>query len=136
MTTKESISKSPSGRVQRTPVGTRNVLSVRGKEAGFEYRVVNDDSDRIEQFKAAGYEVVLARDVTIGDKRVSATSPEGSAASVSVGDGKKGVIMRIRKDWYDEDQAAKQRSIDELEATTKQDAISGASYGKLEITRS
>lgn len=133
---KESISKSPSGRVTRTPVGSRNVLSVRGKEAGFEYRVVNDDSDRIEQFKAAGYEVVLAKDVTIGDKRVSATSPEGSAASVSVGDGKKGVVMRIREDWYKEDQSAKQRAVSELESTTKQDAIDGSGYGKLEISRS
>lgn len=135
MNTKESISKSPSGRVTRTPVGTRNVLSVRGKEAGFEYRVVNDDSDRIEQFKAAGYEVVLAKDVTIGDKRVNATSPEGSAASVSVGDGKKGVVMRIKKDWYDEDQKAKQQAVAELESTTKQDAMSG-NYGKLEVSRS
>ena len=132
---KESISKSPSGRVQRTPVGTRNVLSVRGKEPGFEYRVVNDDSDRIEQFKAAGYEVVLAKDVTIGDKRVNATSAEGSAATTSVGDGKKGVVMRIRTDWYNEDQAAKQRAVAELESSTKQEALNGT-YGKLEVTRS
>lgn len=132
---KESISKSPSGRVQRTPVGTRNVLSVRGKDPDKAYRIVNDDPDRIEQFKAAGYEVVLAKDVQVGDKRVDGTSPEGSAASVSVGGGKKGVVMAIRKDWYDEDQKAKLNKIKELEDTTRADSLDG-NYGDIKITRS
>jgi hypothetical protein len=133
---KESISKSPSGRVSRTPVGVRNVLTVRGKEPGYEYRIVNDDSDRIEQFKAAGYEVVLAKEVTIGDKRVSATSPEGSAASMSTGGGTHGVLMKIKTEWYQEDQKAKQIRVNELESSTKQEAIDGSNYGKLEVTRS
>ncbi len=38
--------------------GTRNVLTVSGKDPGFEYRVVNDDGDRVSQFEDMGYEVV------------------------------------------------------------------------------
>jgi hypothetical protein len=132
---KESISKSPSGRIQRTPVGVRNVLSVRGKVPDKEYRIVNDDPDRIEQFKAAGYEVVLAKDVTVGDKRVDAASPEGSAASMSIGGGRKGVVMAIRKDWYDEDQRAKLQRIEQLEDTTRQEALDG-NYGDIKTSRS
>lgn len=132
--TKEAIAKSPSGRVRRTPVGVRNVLTVAGKEAGYEYRIVNDTGDRVEQFKAAGYEVVSAKDVTVGDRRVNAASAEGSAASVSVGGGNKAIVMRIKSEWYEEDQARKQDQVDQTEAATKADALKGT-YGKFDISR-
>jgi hypothetical protein len=131
---KDSIAKSPSGRTRRTPVGVRNVLTVGGKDPAYEYRIVNDTGDRVEQFKAAGYEVVSATDVTVGDRRVNAASAEGSAATCSVGDGMKGVVMRIKKEWYEEDQQRKMGQIAELEATTKSDALKGT-YGKLDINR-
>jgi hypothetical protein len=132
--TKEAIAKSPSGRVRRTPVGVRNVLTVGGKDPAYEYRIVNDTGDRVEQFRAAGYEVVSAKDVTVGDRRVNAASAEGSAASVSVGAGVKGVVMRINKEWYAEDQARKQADVAQTEAATKADALNGT-YGKLDISR-
>lgn len=134
MTTKEAIAKSPSGRVRRTPVGVRNVLTVGGKDPAYEYRIVNDTGDRVEQFKSAGYEVVSAKDVTVGDRRVNAASAEGTAASVSVGGGTKAVVMRIKKEWYEEDQSRKQESVDQTEASTKADALKGT-YGKLETYR-
>jgi hypothetical protein len=134
MATKEAIAKSPSGRVRRTPVGVRNVLTVGGKEPGFEYRIVNDTGDRVEQFKSAGYEVVSAKDVTVGDRRITAASAEGTAATVSVGGGVKGVVMRINKEWYEEDQARKQSDVDQTEAATKADALKGT-YGDFDISR-
>lgn len=134
--TKEAIAKSPSGRVRRTPVGARNVLTVGGKDPNFEYRIVNDEGDRIEQFKAAGYDVVSGSDVTVGDRRINQVSAEGSAATVSVGGGVKAVVMRIRKDWYLEDQQAKADAIAATEAATKTDALKGADYGKFTIDRS
>jgi hypothetical protein len=131
---KEAIVKSPSGRVRRTPVGVRNVLTVGGKDPAYEYRIVNDTGDRVEQFKAAGYEVVSAKDVTVGDRRVTAASAEGSLATVAVGGGVKGVVMRINKEWYAEDQARKQSDVDQTEASTKADALKGT-YGRLDIDR-
>lgn len=133
-TQKEAIAKSPSGRVKRTPVGARNVLTVSGKDPEYVYRIVTDTGDRVEQFKEAGYEPVLAKDVRIGDKRVNAASSEGSLAQTHVGGGDKALVMRIRKDWFDEDQAAKQRAISDLEATTKKEALNGT-YGKIETNR-
>lgn len=131
---KEAIAKAPSGRVRRSPLTRKNVLTVVGKEPGFEYRIVNDTEDRIAEFVERGYEVVSSNKIQVGDKRVSKASSEGSPVQMSVGGGRKGVVMRIRKDWYDEDQKAKQDYIDETERATKQKALDGT-YGKLDISR-
>ncbi len=134
MTKEAGVAKSPSGRVRRTPVGVRNVLTVGGKDPNYEYRIVNDEGDRVEQFKAAGYDVVSASDVTVGDRRINKASAEGSVAQVSVGGGLKAVVMRIKKEWYTEDQAAKIDSIAQTEAATKSEALEGR-YGKFTVDR-
>ena len=131
---KEAIAKVPSGRTQRVPVGTRNVLTVAGKEPGYEYRIINDSGDRVQEFLDAGYEIVDKDSVRVGDKRVNSSSSEGSVKQISVGQGQKGFVVRIRKEWYDEDQLKKQRQVNELERATKEKALDGT-YGKLEITR-
>lgn len=132
---KEAIAKAPSGRVRRTPVGVRNVLTVSGKDPNYVYRIVNDIGDRVEQFKEAGYETVPAKEVRIGDRRINGTSPEGSLAQTSVGGGMKGIVMRIRKDWYEEDQRSKQTQVDQTEAATRKEALNGT-YGKIETSTS
>jgi regulator of protease activity HflC (stomatin/prohibitin superfamily) len=131
--TKEVISKSPSGRTKRTPIAGRNVLTVNGKEPGYVYRVVNDAGDRIAQFLDAGYELVSADSVTVGDKRVNQATAEGSKAQVAVGKGDKAFVMRIKDEYYKEDQAAKQAHVDRLEQSIKQNASSVADYGTLDI---
>ncbi|CAB4240692.1 hypothetical protein UFOVP39_54 [uncultured Caudovirales phage] len=131
---KEAIAKAPSGRPQRVPVGTRNVLTVAGKDANYAYRIINDSGDRVQEFMDAGYELVEASSVRVGDKRVNSGSSEGSKAQLSVGQGQKAFVVRIKKEWYEEDQQMKQRRVDDLEAATKAKALDGT-YGKLEITR-
>ena len=125
----------PSGtpeRPKRTPIGTRQILSVTGKDDDFHYRIVNDTGDRIAQFTEAGYELVDAASHRIGDKRVNAASPEGSKAQVSVGKGDKAFLMRIPKEWYKEDQTLKQEEVNRQEQAIKQNP--GGDYGKLSIT--
>lgn len=134
MSQKEAIAKAPAGRVRRTPVGRRNVLTVSGKEPGYHYRVVNDVGGNVQRFLSAGYEFVDANDVTIGDTRIGAPSATGSKAEAHVGGGTKAFVMRIKEEWYKEDQAAKQTHADALEAATKEKALDG-NYGKLEISR-
>lgn len=121
-------------RPKRTPVNGRNILTVSGKDPDYVYRIVNDTGDRIQAFLDAGYELVDANSVRVGDKRVNSASPEGSKAEVNVGDGLKGKVMRIRKDWYEEDQLAKQAHVNQLEQTIKQKAA-GADYGTVSISR-
>lgn len=128
---KESIAKAPSGRVKRTPVSGRNVLTVQGKDPNYMYRIVNDDEDRITRFLEGGYELVSDDSVKVGDKRVgNASSMGNSVKELSVGGGKKAVVMRIKREWYEEDQKAKQDFVNQQESTTKQKALSGT-YGTL-----
>ena len=120
-------------RTARVPVTERNILSVKGKEPGYHYRIVNDSGDRIQQLQDAGYEFVDASTVQVGDKRINSTSPEGTHAQVSVGGGVKAYVMRIKQEWYDEDQAAKQARVNQLEETIQQTA--SAYTGSVKISR-
>lgn len=124
-------------RPKRTPINKRDILSVRGKEPGYHYRIVNDAGDRVQAFLDAGYELVEAKDVIIGDKRVNNATPEGSKAQVSVGAGQKAFLMRIKQDWYDEDQAAKQQEVKRLEQSMLQQALAQNDLrnGKIEISQ-
>jgi len=119
---------------RRTSIsGTRNVLTVSGKEPGFEYRVVNDDGDRISQFEEMGYEIVKDQNIKVGDRRIASPTKEGSPVQVSVGNGMKAFVMRIPKDWYDEDQAAKAKHVDDIERGTLKEAREAADYGKVSV---
>jgi hypothetical protein len=130
----ENLNKSPRGRVKRTPIAGRNRLSVHNKDDNYVYRIVNDVDDRIDAFKENGWEPVLAKDTKIGDKRVEGSGPTGSVAEISVGGGTKAVVMRIKREWYEEDQAAKAKHVDAIEQTMKEDAQRG-NYGKIDLTR-
>lgn len=125
-------------RPKRTPINGRNVLTVTGKDPNYVYRIVNDVGDRINMFKEAGYELVESDTVKVGDRRVNVASAEGSKAQVSVDkEGTKAFVMRIPKDWYEEDQKAKQEHVNELEQSIKKDALSKNELqtGKMEISR-
>src|SRR5215469_1282652 len=111
----DTIVKSPRGRTKRVSQIHRGPLSVRGKENGWHYRIVNDTDDRILEFQEGGYEVVKDTDVSIGDKRVDKSSNLGGAKHFAVGGGQKAVLMRIKQEWYDEDQALKASQIAEQE---------------------
>ena len=130
---KEAISKAPSGRVQRTPIGTRNVLTVKGKDPNYEYRVVNDVDDRIQQFKDAGYELVADDAAAVGDKRVNAASAPGSVKEISVGGGQKAFLMRIRKEFAEEDRSRKLAHVANIERATKEKALDGT-YGEFKVS--
>jgi hypothetical protein len=123
---------SASARPTRQPVGTRNRFALANTEEGYMYRVVNDVDDRVEQLLEAGYEVVPQAKVSRrGDKRIDEASALGSASSIPVGKGTRAVVMRQRKDWWSEDQAAKHLRSDQLEQGMKDDARKAADYGEL-----
>ena len=134
MSVKETIAKAPVGRVRRSPLTNKGKLTVANKDPNYEYRFVNDDGDRVQELIEQGYEPVHRSETKVGSARVDASSPEGSILQLSVGEGKKSILMKQRKEFYEEDQAIKQGEIDKLEQATKQEALNGH-YGKLEITR-
>jgi hypothetical protein len=132
--TRELKTKSPSGRPQRTPIGRRNRLSVSNQDPNYHYRIVNDIDDRVYLMQQNGWEIVPADQARVGDSRVEASSALGSKSYISVGGGTKATVMRIPKEYYEEDQRAKQAEVDALEQTMKDDARKAADYGKLEIS--
>jgi hypothetical protein len=131
----KAIAKAPERRVTRTPVNSRNVLTITGMDPNYAYRFVNDSGDRVQAFLDNGWEKVPAKEVRVGDKRLGTVGTEGSDAVASVGQGVKAFVLRIRKDWYEEDQAAKQAHVNATEQATREQALDGT-YGKLDITRS
>jgi len=119
-------------RPRRTPIsGKRNILTVRGKEPGFEYRIAKDSPGRIDELMEAGYEIVT-HSAEVGDKRVGTPTSEGSPVKVSLGRGETGYLMRQKKEWYDEDQAAKEAEIKAREESMI-DQATRENYGKFEI---
>ena len=111
----EKSTQAQVSRPRRTPLGRRNRLTVENRDPNYHYRVVNDIDGRVQDMIDRDYEIVL--DAKVGDKRVDEISSLGSAKQISVGNGVKAVVMRKRKDWHDEDQAVKQKEIDDLEAS-------------------
>lgn len=136
---REPIAKTPRTRPQRSKLSGKSRLVVHNKDENFEYRVVNDVRDRVEIFKENGWEVVPAADVKIGDKRVEDPSSVGSASRIAVGlvgeQAGHAVVMRIPKEWFKEDQAAKEQELRALEQTMKEDARNSADYGTVLLPR-
>lgn len=125
--------KNSPNRPKRIPLGTRNVLTA-PERPGYVRRFVNDEGDRVAQFEAAGYTLVRDK-VEVGDPKAGKSAQLGSVVRPSVGAGTSAVLMEIKKEYYDEDQAAKQAQIDAGEADMKANLNSGraGTYGKVEI---
>jgi len=120
---------------KRIPVGeARNILTVQGKEKGFVYRWVNDVDNRITEFKQAGYDHVVDDSLDIGSDDVKQGSVVGKTISKSVGQGVTAYLMRIKEEWYKEDQQAKLSKVDSSEELIRANVnkITGR-YGKVEI---
>ncbi len=121
-------------RTARKPLHQRGPQTINGdKDPNYVYRFVNDTGSRIANFQSAGYEFVEDKDLVVGDSRVFDPSDIGSGKRVTSNDGTVSYLMRTKKEYYDEDQAAKAALIDETEQAMKQEATKGM-YGKLNIS--
>lgn len=122
-------------RVVRKPLFQRGPQSISGeKDPNFVYRFVNDTGSRIDQMKQAGYEIVEDDSLIVGDSRVSDPTAQGSGKRVISKDGTVSYLMRQKKEFYEEDQAAKQAHNDEIEQAMKQQASEGM-YGSIKTSR-
>jgi len=116
-------------RPKRAPVGSKGRLTVHSKQPDREYRFVNDRDGRVETFVNAGWDVELAENHKVGDRRADVSSVTGSAARYPVGLGDHAVLMSIPKEWYEEDQAEKQRIVDATEQTIQNEVNKGEYKG-------
>lgn len=111
----------------RVPIGaSRDITNVHDTPEGYIDRWVNDDGDRINKFKQAGYELVETAQV--GSSHVDGSHAESGVVSKDMGKGVTAYQMRQRQDYYDKDQAAKQVVVDSTEDSMRK--------GKVEKTES
>jgi len=117
----------------RIPVGSRDRLKFEERE-GYHRRVVNDVDGRIEMFKQAGYELVTTP--TAGaELQAGDASQIGSVVRKPVGGGVDGVLMEIPKEWYEEDQAAKEQRRLLKETSLLSEAPQVSEKDSIKITR-
>lgn len=119
----------------RIPVGgNKDILTVKGKNDNYVYRWVNDTDNRIQTFLEAGYDFEQS-DVAVGTKDVNQEVGKGSTVTKAVGKNTTAYLMKIPKEWYEEDQAAKQRDrVDRAEEMIHEHAnkVSGR-YGEIKV---
>ncbi len=112
-------------RTERVPLGVRRQrLSYEGTEPGFHYHWMNDNwplrPTRIKDAEAAGYVTVEG-------------VPQRRAGAASDGSSIMATLMRIPERLYDEDQAEKDRLIDEEEASRDDGNFVGADKDKFYV---
>lgn len=131
-------------RPERTPMGGfRDVLTVKGLDPEYEYRWVLDQSEngqRIMMFLQAAWEFVTSESgVSVGQNSVYKSDNVGSIVRQSAGNGEYLYLMRILKEYYEEDKIASQQRIDDLEDAmirdTGKEPGSDDLYGSVNITR-
>lgn len=99
----------------RQPLGQRNRLTFRGElEDGYNYRVINDKDNRLQDALDGGYEFVVSKE-KLGDDVAAEGSAIDSRVSKPVGNNTTGFLMRIKNEFYMEDQDAKEADIVETE---------------------
>ena len=121
---------------KRVPLGTRNILTIdeAEKDPAYQYRLVSDKGDRIRRFRDAGWEVVSRREgMKVGDDQVGVGSSVGSLVTKSVGGNTTGYLMRIKKEFYQEDQEAKAARIRQGESDLKLEKEKKGRYGDIKI---
>ncbi len=132
---KEAIAKAPSGRPARRTTGTRNKFEYINKDPNYVYRVAVDSDktgDRLETLKDMGYEHAPAGIHRMGNARVDGDSNQGTIETQNAGNGATGYLMRIKREWYEDDQKEKAARIEATEQGLKTPSTDGT-YGSIKI---
>lgn len=133
------MSEKAKNRPQRTPLNRKHVLAAKSRP-GFHRCYVNEEPGNVEAYLAAGYTIVEGEENALKDKGVQDTSQLGSAVRHTVNrnpnaSSRTAILMEIPQEWFDEDQAAKQKELDIQEMTWNPDEVqkwNPALYGELQ----
>lgn len=131
----ENVSEAKDGRRRRSRGvfnGTKGKLSIEGSIPGYHMHIFNDDPGRIQNAIDNGYEFVTPEEVETGTNVVSNNTDVGDkvrflVGTDGIGEPKYGYLMKIKQEWYDEDQAALQRRNDMTDAAIKRGKLDGIS---------
>lgn len=131
----ESRKASEEGRQQRTRRsafnGTRQKLSVNHGIPGYHLYIFNDSKDgRIQQALDSGYEFVSPDEVggvssNVVDRNTDVGSKVRYLVDTDSGEPLYAYLMKIKQEWYDEDQRELQARNDATDAAIKRGKIGG-----------
>lgn len=126
-------------RPDRVPVsGNRDILTVQGKDDSYHYRWVldqNESGQRIFKFLRAGYEFVTKdQGIKVGESLVYKSDNNGSIIRSPGGNGQFLYLMRIPREWYEEDQRAKQNLVRENEKSINKASTDDGQYGDVKLS--
>jgi hypothetical protein len=115
-------SRNEEGRNTRVPLGvSRTKLAVQARE-GYVRRWVNDSEGRLQQAEQGGYQFVEDPKLQIGDQDIDNVNRDLGARVSRVVDkttGQKAYLMEIKEEFFQEDQEAKRKAIDETDAAIR-----------------
>ena len=112
--------------------GTRGKLAIEGEIPGYHLHIMNDDRTRLQDATDNGYEFVspdeikgvsenvVSRNGDLGDSRVRFL-----VGSQENGQPMYGYLMKIRQDWFDEDQAELQAKNDKIDNAIRKGTVTG-----------
>jgi hypothetical protein len=111
---KSRTQRTATNRRKRVPLHSRDILTVHNKKPDKVYRWVKDQDDRLYRFRMAEWEFVTDKGTEVGEPTVNASKEAGSVIVKRSGADEL-YLMCIDKDLYLQDQADKQRDIDDME---------------------
>lgn len=112
--------------------GTQAKLKIDGTIPGYHLHIMNDDRNRLAEAQDNGYEFVSPKEIEgvsenvtsrngdIGDSRVRFL-----VGTQETGQPLYGYLMKIRQEWFDEDQADLQRRNDQIDASIRAGNVTG-----------
>jgi len=112
-------------------------LEVSNLDPKFVYRWVNDKPGRIESFKLAGWTIATGEETVIY-KQAGDASSIGSGLKQNVNSNpelaSQAILMKIPKEFYDEDQKVKQVEVDQIaKSYDPENTLNTDEFGKLKI---
>lgn len=113
----------------RTPLGIPSLRLPLPVIKGYFCRWFNDEGGRIEQVLSAGYEFVESEEAPGFGSSSAGNVDLGSRISTIVGVSDTGsnpmraFLMKLRQEWRDEDDKAKQKELDKTDAAIRSGAI-------------
>jgi len=112
--------------------GTKQKLQVEGTISGYHLHVMNDDRNRLQDAQDNGYEFVTPDEIKGVSENVTSRNGDigDSRVRFLVGTQENGqplyaYLMKIKQEWFDEDQADLQKKNDMIDAAVRAGAITG-----------
>lgn len=115
------------GRQTRVPLGVARSKMAVPEIPGFKFRWINDLQGRVLQAQQGGYEFVTSAEVpTFGDYDVDNVNRDLGARVSRVVDkttGMKAYLMKIKREYWEEDQREKQKVVDETDQAIRKGSL-------------